>query len=116
MTPYEKAYEAFHKEPTDLDWSKVLDDHLHGDHGFILKTPDLFVCAREVNPFWPIKKIVDDCASGESSSCLHVSIVAGDLKKMLAAIPSHIKAISFQKHGYKLHIVDVSDLRHKLKV
>lgn len=108
---YTRAFKAFYAEPTNLDFHQICEQHLTAPYAYVLRTNRCFLLAREVDASWSEKTIVDECLLACASSHLHVTLAVGDLSEFTRMIPEHIKTISFQKRGYKLHMVPVDRLK-----
>jgi len=110
----DKARAAFYAEPTDLDFDQVVQWH-HRPLGYVIKTPKAFILAREINLNRPSAAIFDDLWLTEPSENLHVTLAVGDLTELATLIPDHIKTISFQKRGYRLHVIPVARLNQNIR-
>lgn len=110
----DKARAAFYAEPTDLDFDQVIQWHCR-PLGYVVKTPRAFVLAREINLNRPSAAIFDDLWLTEPSENLHVTLAVGDLYELTLLIPEHIKTISFQKRGYRLHVIPVARLNQNIR-
>lgn len=114
MSIDDQARAAFYAEPTELDFDQAVQLH-HRPLGYVIKTPKAFILAREINLNRPSAAIVDDLWLTEPSENLHVTLAVGNLSELAPLIPENIKTISFQKHGYRLHIVPVERLTQNIR-
>jgi hypothetical protein len=118
MTPYLRAYEAYHRDgEPHIPWTTALDFHLQ--HGLVYASPCLFFMGRFVPSFAPDHEHPDlipfPCAPGFAGafSDFHVWSAAGNLGLLLNEAAEHcVETLTFQRRNNRLHRVK---LRHLFK-
>lgn len=106
-----EAMLTFYSEPSNLNFNSAVSAHAHGDYSYIVRTENAFILAREVDDDWSDSDLVDLIEKSSSSTHLHVSLAVGCLKELAAMIPDHIKTLSFQRRGYRIHRMSVDRLK-----
>ena len=105
-----EAILTFYSEPSNLNFNSAVSAHAHGDYSYIVRTDTAFILARDDDDSSD-SDLVDLIEESSSSTHLHVSLAVGCLKELAAMIPDHIKTLSFQRRGYRIHRMSVDRLK-----
>ncbi len=76
MTPIERAMGWHETSGCCLPFVELIA--AHGRHGVVIVTPELFILARRIDPYWPIDRINDPWDAVPDGKCWHVWLAAGD--------------------------------------
>lgn len=103
-------------EPPTVGWLDMVHYHLHAPHGYVIKEPGMWICARYVG-----EDQADDAVAsmrgdpGHRTSRIHISSAAGTLAEFPKYLPDGVRWISFQHRGYEVVKVEVPTLLRMLR-
>lgn len=89
MTPYLRAFEAYHADNPnpEVPWTVAIDIHLQRGH--VTSTDRVFLLAREVAPDADAETLEDLSHHVPGSNCWHVWIAAGSVAECLKIAGHH---------------------------